>query len=327
MFDLKQISKYRSELMGLAAIAILLCHAPANIPSLNSIARSMLSALGIYGNPTFFFLSGVGLYFSLDNNQQAIESWYKKRFLRLFLPYFFISFIIKTIMFVIGKISFGEAILYLIGVSYWKVGNGAWFVWALVPMYLFAPIIKKIFDFNSILNIIFRFIVLCLIILSPRLLDDNICQYIGSIQQVCSNFPAFIIGMWSGKYIKSKSKINLFYLLLVHVVLMLIRLVFDLKIIPMVIFAVCPSVLIGCYVVRYFTSLKSLFNFFGGISLESYLFNTLLPGLLICIPIICNNSYDSYRYLLVVVIGVALSKPMHVLSKRVEKILYNFKKD
>ena len=82
MFDLSQVSKYRSELMGLAAIAILLCHAPANIPQMNPIIGSLLSALGMYGNPTFFFLSGVGMYFSLSKSNYiySLGGWYKSVF-------------------------------------------------------------------------------------------------------------------------------------------------------------------------------------------------------------------------------------------------------
>ena len=53
-FDLAQISVYRGELMGVAAIAIILCHAPANIPQIPLVLGRVLSALGMFGNPTFF---------------------------------------------------------------------------------------------------------------------------------------------------------------------------------------------------------------------------------------------------------------------------------
>lgn len=161
-------------------------------------------------------------------------------------------------------------------------------------------------------------------ILSTRLMNENSYPFISSIQQICSNFPIFVIGMWAGKYIMLKKNINLLYLLLIHVVAIVIRLLFDLKILPMVIFTVCPSVLFGCYLVRWFYQLRSLFKFFGVISLESYLFNVSLPGLLICIPTIGTNIYAPYRYLLVVVIGILFSKPVHNYSKMIEQAFYNY---
>lgn len=81
VFDLDLISKFRKELMGVAAISIILCHAPANIPEMNPILAFLLKSLGMFGNPTFFFLSGVGMYFSLSRkNAISIYSWYQKRF-------------------------------------------------------------------------------------------------------------------------------------------------------------------------------------------------------------------------------------------------------
>ena len=320
-FDLSKISTHRGELMGIAVIAILLCHAPANIPQIPPIVSHILSALGLYGNSTFFFLSGVGLYYSLTNRKYPLSSWYAKRFTRLFLPYFFVLLIVLTIDIVIGKLTIDDAILYLFGISYWKYGNGAWFVWALIPMYLIAPMLKKLFEKNSSLLLL---LLLCLLILCINLLDNNSCKYLDSIKQVCSNFPIFIVGIWAGKYIVLNYRADILLILLIHVIFIVFRSLFDMHYISMVSFAVCPSVIIGCYLVRLLNSMKFLFVFLGKVSLESYLFNISLPGLLKLIPIICANVYAPYRYILVVIIGLALSKPIHNFSKKIERVLIRF---
>ena len=232
--------------------------------------------------------------------------------------------IVQAIFVTAGKVSICNALKYLIGVSYFTEGKGAWFLWALVPMYLLAPILKRIIE-HKLLNII-CLPLLCLLFLSMRLVDE---KSFSSIQQICENFPVFILGMWTAKYISQKISINLLHPIFLFLLIFIIRLYFDLKIFPMVIFTVFPSIIIGCFLVYLFSSLKSLFTYFGDISLESYLFNVSLPGVLLCIPFLNSEINSLHRYILVIVIGVILSMPVHIFSKSLEKLLLNlsFKKE
>ena len=75
--------------MGIATIGIMMCHAPAygiNLPfQLNAIL-----GLGQIGVMIFFFVSGIGLFFSIKNMEhdaRGIMAWYRKRFVRLLVPY------------------------------------------------------------------------------------------------------------------------------------------------------------------------------------------------------------------------------------------------
>ena len=67
MFELEKLSKYRTPLMGIAAIMIVLCHANLYDIQVNGIIRKMLS-FGNVGVDIFLFLSGIGCYYSLDKN-------------------------------------------------------------------------------------------------------------------------------------------------------------------------------------------------------------------------------------------------------------------
>ena len=63
-FDLSLISRFRTQLMGIATIMIIACHAPAsNVLMPSSIAK--LLSLGNWGVDIFLFLSGVVVYYSL----------------------------------------------------------------------------------------------------------------------------------------------------------------------------------------------------------------------------------------------------------------------
>ena len=65
-FNLGLLSKYRTTLMGIAAIFIILCHIPQYGVEVHHTLRSIL----IYGNigvDIFLFLSGLGCYYSCQS--------------------------------------------------------------------------------------------------------------------------------------------------------------------------------------------------------------------------------------------------------------------
>lgn len=65
-FQLSKISKYRTELMGMSAILILVCHSVAYI-EMPRILQYVLS-FGNIGVDLFLFLSGMGMWFSLTKS-------------------------------------------------------------------------------------------------------------------------------------------------------------------------------------------------------------------------------------------------------------------
>ena len=126
-FNLILISKYRMELMGIAAILILICHAPGN----SVMIPSFLAKLFSYGNvgvDMFLLLSGVGLFYSLEKSSKSLLYWYSKRFIRIFVPYWII-----TIPYLLYKVYFmgygiGDVVLNMLTLSYWLSGNGDWYI-------------------------------------------------------------------------------------------------------------------------------------------------------------------------------------------------------
>ena len=87
--DVKNISRYRSELMGCAMLWIILFHLP-QIPLVEnntivlwiSKGARIFQWIGFYGVDIFLFLSGYGLVYSLEQNN--LWEYYKKRMLRIF---------------------------------------------------------------------------------------------------------------------------------------------------------------------------------------------------------------------------------------------------
>lgn len=68
IIELSDISKFRTELMGVATIMILMCHSLVGTYSVqvSGYLRKIL-AYGNQGVDVFLFLSGVGLWYSLQN--------------------------------------------------------------------------------------------------------------------------------------------------------------------------------------------------------------------------------------------------------------------
>lgn len=86
------ISEKRRSLMGIAIISIVLFHYFEDLTRMQ-LTITPMTKLFRYGNigvDMFLYISGIGLYYSYnrDNNRR---NFYKKRFKKIMIPYFIIS--------------------------------------------------------------------------------------------------------------------------------------------------------------------------------------------------------------------------------------------
>lgn len=307
-FDLSLISKYRSALMGIATIGILMCHANAYGVSLPFHLDSVFG-LGQGGVMIFFFVSGVGLYFSsrkIEYSVSGVLSWYKKRFIRLFVPYLIIY---GTALFV--ELSenpvfpIGEYLFRLSTLSYWTDQTGAWFVAVLVPLYLLTPLWNKLQD-NNIISTVLTVLAFAAMSFIPS-----------PFKSAFSQAAFFFVGFWMSRYIMEGIELSfktLAYCIAFFAVLLCGYYIFDIGNLLMII--VIPFVFFFCWILDMIRLrwLNKLLEFFGSISLESYLLNVtlivwidhfnLLPGVLY-----------SYRYMFIVVTGILLATIINRITK------------
>ena len=141
--NLNIYSIYRKELMGIAAIIIILCHIAGNHVLLPTTVIKILG-LGNYGVDIFMFMSGLGMFYSLSNYTGSINGWYKKRLIRILIPYLITTFVYCIIRAYYNSFSFTDAILSLSTMDFWLYGRGAWFVAAIIPLYLITPFMSKL---------------------------------------------------------------------------------------------------------------------------------------------------------------------------------------
>ena len=95
------ISKYKIELMGVAAVSVLITHASDTIivSGLPNVFQIMSKIATLIGSQMymFFFLSGMGSWFSYEKNKNAIMYW-KNRIKRTVIPYLSVATFADTIL-------------------------------------------------------------------------------------------------------------------------------------------------------------------------------------------------------------------------------------
>lgn len=309
-YNLGLLSKYRPALMGAATIGILMCHAPAHGVNLPWHLNAILG-LGQMGVMIFFLVSGLGLYYStrqMEYSVSGIAAWYRKRLVRLFVPYLIIyAPALYISMSDTSSLDWGGYILNLLTVSYWIDKTGCWFVDILVPIYLLTPLWNRLLG-----RLTYPIIPTALIFAAMMAVDST---YAAAFHQAAF----FFIGFWLGRYVKQGVCLSLreimatgcfFALLLAGYYCFGIG-----ALLPII---VIPCVCLGCLALEKVGSgfLVRFLDFFGTISLESYLLNVTLITWITYFNLLPAHWFP-YRYLFIVVAGVLLSVVVNRLSKAV----------
>ena len=134
---LELLSKYRTPLMGIAALMIIAVHScDYGVQMPNFIQRILMR--GYLGVDIFLFLSGIGCYYSLSKNGSC-SKWYKKRLVRIFIPYTLIQIPFWAYQISIGEFNIEKQLINFSTIGFWLHHVGAWYVALLIPLYLFTP--------------------------------------------------------------------------------------------------------------------------------------------------------------------------------------------
>lgn len=198
IFDFKLISKFRSELMGIAIIGVLIGH----VISLGSIELKSWMKLFNYlpymvHTEGFLFLSGFGLFYSFYNGNN-VTSFYKKRLSRLLLPFILMSFPYFFYLLGFENLSLTSFFLRLFSFAFWVEGNycGMWYIAISVFLYLLYPLFFKMVQRESKLQewLGYGFLIILFVSLS-FLLKLFMPDYYAIIEIGFSKIPIFIIGM------------------------------------------------------------------------------------------------------------------------------------
>lgn len=323
-FDLRLLSDYRQILMGVAAIFILLCHASGNGVIMPSFLEK-ICGFGNIGVDMFLFLSGMGLYFSLSKRNEHKDSllkWYLHRYKRIFVPYWLmvIPWIVTKLYITNGSFGLENSISSLFAYYYWISGNGAWFVSLIIILYIFAPLLHIICSCkNDYCNILVS-LLLCFLGGAIRLFTVDI-ESLQIISRCFDRIPAFIVGVYMGKYVKEGRILNLPLFFLIIVLSVYIYRAFFPNCSIFWIYSV-PLSIILCIVFKIIGK-NYILEYMGTISLESYLANIFIGNILMGISWqVCFLEFDwgygNYlEYFLVLTIGIIWADMSHTICKKI----------
>lgn len=323
--DLSNISKYRAELMGVATIGILLCHCPAHVSMPSALKYLMFQ--GQFANALFLLLSGFGMYYSLTSHYStgntSIWSWYKRRYVRILVPYLVLKLFPGFILALNNpETDWWYYVANLSLITYWKNHDCPWFLSLLVPLYAITPLLyKSLFSNGKVLRNAICYVIPLTII--PILKSDDII--LSTIIQHVPDVMVFVLGLVLGYYSQNKLKLNLIWFFAAGVFYFLMFFVQHRNFSTWYLgvnFFVFPLILMG---LEHCKKPLTLLVWLGTISLESYLTNTSLPRYVKMIPwdsfSIIINKCDYFGYLIVIVGGLLWAYLIHRASDIIIKQL------
>ena len=193
------ISLHRSELMGLAMIAIVLFH--VSLPRLSPFYG--LWRMGNIGVDVFLFLSGVGLWYALTGNK-SLKRFFSRRYLRIYPTWFLVACLYYVPRFWQGQHGWKQVIDLagdvLVNWDFWLQNELTfWYIPATMMLYLLAPAYVRLVSRHSAYRWLpVLMIVWCVAVQWVSPIHDAV----GHIEIFWSRVPIFFIGINCGALVK-----------------------------------------------------------------------------------------------------------------------------
>lgn len=331
--ELSLLSKYRTLLMGIATLGIIISHSMGfGCFCPNPLLKSIIMH-GSLGVDIFLFLSGLGCWYSLNGGGILnVSKWLKKRFIRIFIPYaicYFILEFIKNIMY--NEYDILNDLLYFSTLTYWTDHKGFWFIALLVPLYIITPFVYRLLEKFKNRIIIGMIIILLLLYLSTfqdknyqELMDAVIYNTIYAFKRATN----FILGMMVAPYVKQNKRINVWVTIAIFSSLFLLQVVLRqmLNIYLFCNWCLTPILLIVfCKLLSKLDHKGKLYctlMWFGSASLESYITNGCTQGIARWFALQNPNNdifYGHYtEYSIVIVLGIVTAYIFHGWSQKIK---------
>ena len=297
------VSKYRTELMGIATLFVLLHHGNAfNWPEKIHFILKLIDEVNV-GVDIFLFLSGIGLYFSMRKNANILE-FYGRRFSRIIPSYLMLAIPLYAILILIlDSKSFFDYIMNLSSIGFWLPNlrdSTSWYVAFIIPLYILYPMLYFCFSRFYEKENLLLFVCIVIVFLLEVLLNIYCREYFAQIEIAITRLPIFIVGCYCASFVYEKAQIKLLpiKLILWVIIFLCIRIVnmiyidnqnvlYDAIVHNSKFFLTLIIIWLVCIIFEHFgnihkgqiSNLLKFFNFFGRYSFEVYIAHTLLNNI------------------------------------------------
>ena len=195
------IGKHRGSIMGFAALWIMFFHIWTVVSAAGSpfyFTEQFIKRIGFCGVDIFFFLSGIGLTYSIKKGSLAL--FYYKRIKRIIIPFSAIG-IIRCVLENWGAV---KLIRNLLGINFYtkSIYSFLWFVPAILTLYLLFPLYNKLLELSK-KPYVFTACVLLLWLICSLLVRDSMRN---DLFGFTNRIPVFVIGVLIGNRLQSKDK-------------------------------------------------------------------------------------------------------------------------
>ena len=318
------VSKYRTEIMGLACIWVVLHH--YNNTMIFPDALWPLYRFTVYGNAgvdIFLFLSGIGLFFAFQKDSIRLGDFYIKRIVRLILPYILIC--VPYYIWVELYLKEGSFWLNVTQLSFpLSRMIATWYIPAMLEFYLLFPAIYKLQNTKKIKNHTAWVIMLSLFYALFLLVFKNLFPTLYENTEIALvRFIIFFVGCYFGHAVYEKKTFSTATVAAAATYIVMFSLLRETSALsnfwirlgygPLAI-SLC---VLAVFVLGWFKEsniLLSVLRFFGNRSLEIYLLHVLFNN--IWENIVGARHFDKWGaidYLIIVAVSIIVSTLAHII--------------
>ena len=299
MFDFYDFSRYRTQLMGISMIFIMLFH-------------TELFLSGNIGVEFFLLISAIGLFFSLKKNDQ-IKSFYKKRFIRI-LPTYLIVAIPFFLYINSDSFSIEDYLLDLSGLCIFKSRKTYWFIGQILVCYMLAPFYFKLLKYKYSIIAPFITLVVCYML--------GMCFH--DLEIMLSRFAIFFLGFHIAELVFYKKQIR--SALILPIGLFAIIAIIAMSYVPLYVgskrvlffFLTVPALMLFIIVLNKCPqSIHKALIFIGGLTLEIYMLHEQMYKRILY-PFFGDIVGAVLSFPLCIFVAYYLNKVVNVFVKKVQ---------
>ena len=329
----KIISDYRTFIMGIAMISIIIFHFTEDCANAhymyNGIIKLYKRNIGSAGVDLFLMMSGLGLVYSMKKNNN-IKYFYKKRIIKILIPYLLIA--VPSIAWLCFNYNYNIIYFFkeLSFINLIKHGNvWYWYIFFILLCYLIFPIIFKYIDSSKKIDLvqtkIFN-ISNSIIIISILMFMYN-KEFFSRYNIMLLRMLPFYIGILLGYYSYNKKNIEIEDYLLFFIGLIFIKFTYNKNLIiqrhsmfiwftSFVILFVILFDKINKY--KIINIIKNIIEWFGKYSLQIYLIHVSVRRIFNTYNL---STYKINYFLIYLFLTLALVPVFEFISKKIIQFL------